>query len=183
MIPYEYDSMIQAYESSSNLPEQIDLVLEKFDDDRISGLVEKWWSSPVFADKKELIEAGIAAYQMGTSGGYILCIKTLISEIEGLMRTVYFEDTGKGNHVKSPSLVQHVTEKGAENAGTSQSLLLPEQFRDYLDSIVFANFNVETGEVDLSRNTVGHGVADAEQYTKSRALQMILILDQLYFYN
>ena len=49
--------------------------------------------------------------------------------------------------------------------------------------MIFADFDVDTGNIGLSRNTVGHGVAEAEQYTKSRALQMILVFDQIYFFS
>ena len=55
-------------------------------------------------------------------------------------------------------------------------------FLQYLKEVVFANFDVNQGKVDLSRHSSSHGVAEVEKYTKERALQMILILDQIFFY-
>ena len=64
----------------------------------------------------------------------------------------------------------------------SDSLLLPQQLLNYLTKSVFSHFNVETGTVDLSRNSVAHGTAEEEDYTLEKALQGILTLDQIYFY-
>ncbi len=59
---------------------------------------------------------------------------------------------------------------------------MPSAFLNYLKDIVFADFNLETGQLDLSRHSSSHGVAKAEDYTKAKALQTILVLDQIYFY-
>ena len=63
-----------------------------------------------------------------------------------------------------------------------KSLGFPDIFFKYLGEIFFKNFDLKTGDVDLSRNTASHGVAKAEDYTKTKALQGILILDQIYRY-
>ena len=47
---------------------------------------------------------------------------------------------------------------------------------------VFENFDLTTGNVDLSRHTLSHGYANANDFNKAKALQAILILDQIYFY-
>jgi hypothetical protein len=51
-----------------------------------------------------------------------------------------------------------------------------------LNEVVFKDFDLKTGKVDLSRHAVSHGVADQKEYTKVKALQAILIIDQMYFY-
>ena len=112
----------------------------------------------------------------------VTCIKILGTEIEGLLRMIYRTDTGKGK-IKVNQLLVHITDKARAVAGSDHSLLMAVPFLDYLRGVVFANFDVEAGEIELSRNTVGHGVAQAEQYTKARALQMILVLDQIYFFS
>jgi hypothetical protein len=79
--------------------------------------------------------------------------------------------------------MDHIVNKAIGKAGSADSLFFPLQFLKYLKDVVFPNFNVETGEVGMSRNTSSHGVADVAMYTKERALQLILILDQIYFYG
>jgi len=69
-----------------------------------------------------------------------------------------------------------------ESNGLENTRIVPESFLEYLQNVVFANFDVEKGDFDLSRNSASHGVASDEQYTRSRALQAILILDQIYCY-
>ena len=54
--------------------------------------------------------------------------------------------------------------------------------RELLDTFLFRGFDLEHGTVDLSRHSVAHGVAAADQYTRIRALQVILSLDQMHHY-
>ena len=135
-----------------------------------------------FSKKKKLINAGINAYLGNRQDGSVNCIKNLYSETEGLLREIYLAETGKGDGVKSKDLISCIIEKAKNKSDSNSSLLFPLPFLEYLRDIFFANFNIENGSVDLSRHSSGHGVADIQQYTKSRALQSILILDQIYFY-
>ena len=102
--------------------------------------------------------------------------------MEGIIRLQYFRDTGKGKKVRLQDLLTHLVEKGKTKSGSDYSLFLPLPFLNYLKDIVFADFDLETGQVDLSRHSSSHGVAKAEAYTKTKALQAILVLDQIYFY-
>ena len=77
----------------------------------------------------------------------------------------------------------HIVDKAKTISGSDNSLLFPVPFLQYLKDVVFPGFSVEMGEVGLSRHTSSHGVAKAEQYTKTRALQLILILDQIHLYG
>ena len=67
-------------------------------------------------------------------------------------------------------LIEYVKEKAEGKFGTRGSLGFP------------GIFDIATGQVDLSRHSVSHGVADRTKYTRSKAIQAILILDQMYFY-
>jgi hypothetical protein len=58
---------------------------------------------------------------------------------------------------------------------------MSEPFLTYLRDVVFARFDTVSGRVAMSRNSSSHGVAPAELYTQERALQTILVLDQIYF--
>ncbi len=178
----EYKALIETYQDRFDFDNRIEKLVDSFDKIRIGKIVNKWWRKPIFHDKQEILQAGTNAFLRGDSENYINCIKTLLSETEGIIRFQYFADTGKGRKVKVTELLTHLSEKGKTKTGSAHSLLLPLPFFDYLKNVVFADFDLETGKVDLSRHSSSHGVAKAEAYTKIKALQAILVLDQVYFY-
>ena len=127
------------------------------------------------------MEAGIKAYLQDAPEGFIQCIKTLLPEIEGIMRSQHFLDKGFDSG-KSESLIKHVAERAEVKAQSKSSLFCPIQFIEYMQKVIFPAFDLSAGKVDLTRHTSSHGLAKADQYTKIKALQTILILDQIYFY-
>ena len=177
----EYRSLSEAYQNKFHFEERIDEIIGSFDKARIEKITNKWWKNQIFVDKKNILQAGINAFLRGDNEGYISCIKTLLPEAEGIIRLQYLRDTGKG-WVKEKELLSYLIEKGKEKSGSSESLFLPLHFFKYLNDVIFSDFDLETGEVDLSRHSSSHGVAKAEAYTKTKALQAILVLDQIYFY-
>ena len=176
----ELAAMYQNGKSTSDYA--VKALLDKFDESRLREMTDKWWNNLLFQEKRELLQAGIDAFLRGTKGDYINCIKNLYTEIEGIMRLLYFEDTGQGNRIGQNEFISHLIAVGEDTVGDDNSLLLPQQFLRYLTESVFTSFNVETGTVDLSRHSAAHGVATGKDYTAERALQAILTLNQIYFY-
>ena len=76
----------------------------------------------------------------------------------------------------------YVNEKSKNKFTSINSMAFPSFFYDYLQKNIFKNFDLETGEVDLSRHRSSHGVAHFSKYTKEKALQAILVLDQIFFF-
>ena len=179
----EYKELARTYQNKKfNYDDKIKKMLDKFNESRVKGMTEKWWKKPIFREKQQLLQAGIDAFLQGNESGYINCIKTLYTEIEGIMRFLY-RNTGQGNRVGLKELILHLTDIGKQRAANDdQSLLLARQFLEYLTGSVFTNFDLGTGTVDLSRHSASHGVAIAKDYTPERALQALLTLDQIYFY-
>jgi hypothetical protein len=60
-------------------------------------------------------------------------------------------------------------------------LFLPKNFQRYLKEVYFAGFDPRN-PMDLSRNTVSHGVAPVEKFSLKSSLIGLLILDQLFHY-
>lgn len=178
----EYRSLSEAYQNKFHFEERIDEIIGSFDKARIEKITNKWWKNQIFVDKKNILQAGINAFMCGDNDGYINGINTLLPQVEGVIRLQYFADTGKGHQVKAKELLSYLIEKGKEKSGSSESLFLPLHFLKYLNDVVFSDFDLETGKVDLSRHSSSHGVAKAEVYTKTKALQAILVLDQICFY-
>jgi hypothetical protein len=178
----EFKELSEAYKNLPDPKKKIEEVVARFEKERVERIINKWWSKELFSDKKVILESGIRAYLRNDPEGFIACIKILLTEIEGIIRLHYFSETGKGKDVHVPDLIQHIFEKGKAKTGSEDSLLFPRDFLHYMKEAIFPKFDLEQGGVALSRHTSSHGVAKAEDYTKDRAVQMILILDQLYFY-
>ncbi len=182
IIANEYKSLTEAYQNKFGFQNKIHEVVNNFNKVRIEKIAKKWWSNQIFKDKQPILEAGINAYIRGADDDFINCIKTLLPEIEGIIRFLYLDETGRGKKVRLQTLLQYIAKKGKIKSGSDYSLFLSLPFLSYLQNVVFANFNLEAGQVVLSRHSSSHGVANASDYTKIRALQTILILDQIYFY-
>ena len=179
----DYKSLAAAYQNGKSASDSVEeTLLDRFDESRLKIITDKWWENPLFQQKRELLQAGIDAFLRGTKGDYINCIKNLYTEIEGIMRLLYFKDTGQGNRIGQNKFISHLIAVGEQTAGDDNSLLLPQRFLMYLTESIFTSFNVETGTVDLSRHSAAHGVATGKDYTAERALQAILTLNQIYFY-
>jgi hypothetical protein len=176
----DFEELTSCYKHKSEFPNNVDRFISKFDKDRIKTFVNRWWKNPLFESKQKILEAGIETYLLGTEAGYINCVKTLYSEIEGIVRISYVNE--KGKDPSFADLVEYTKQKAEGKFGPRESLGFSDVFYRYLNEIVFKNFDLTTGQVDLSRHTVSHGVADQTKYTKNKALQAILILDQMYFY-
>lgn len=178
----EYREIAKAYADRFNFDGRIQNVCAAFARERLLRISERWWGTPVFSSKRRILEAGIEGFLAGTDAGNVQCIKTLLTEVEGILRAVYAADTGKTEGVRTPTLTRHVRDREVVRSGDGASLLLPDAFHRYLTEVVFPTFSVAQGDVTMSRNTAGHGVAPPEEYTRSRALQAILAIDQLWFY-
>ena len=176
----DYEELAKCYGNETALQDAVDTFAARFNRQRISSFTERWWNNTIFQEKKSILNAGIEAYLSGNEAGNINCVKTLYSEIEGIVRIRYVQE--KGADPKFAELLGYVRDKAQGKFGPGGTLGFPEEFYQYLKEQVFKDFNLQTGRVDLSRHTVSHGVADQKEYTKTKALQAILILDQMYFY-
>jgi hypothetical protein len=157
-----------------------ELISETFNKNRIEKMTSYWWNNRIFSQKKDLIEAGISAYMENSVRGNISCIKILLSEIEGILHFSYLGENGKRG--KTEDLKTYLTEKATRKFSNTDSLGFPTLFHDYLNRVIFKDFDLTTGHLSLSRHTANHGVADAQEYTRMRSLQCLLTLDQIYFY-
>lgn len=181
LLSSDFKVISQIYDGGFDIDERMSQLLERFDVVRMSRITGRWWRHTLFTEKQPILQAGVNAFLQNTHEGDILCLKTLISEIEGLMRVLLYREKGMANP-KTKEMADHVGAKGLSKAGPTDSLLFPVQFTDYLNSVVFRGFDLASGNVSLSRHSSAHGIARPEQYTRARALQTILALDQIQFY-
>ncbi len=176
----EYPELGHIYQTGEKSGEPMEQFLNKFGQERIARMKQNWWDCPVFAAKKVIIEAALSSYLLMTGTGFINCIKNLYSEIEGVIRVSCHRKTGqKPTFSKLVTFLEH---KAANKFTSINSLAFPPIFAKYLREVIFKDFDLSTGQVDISRHSVVHGVAEAVAYSRAKALQSILTLDQIYFY-
>jgi hypothetical protein len=176
----DFEEIAKYYKHDVNLFSDLSIFLSRFDRKRIYSFAERWWKNPLFEDKRKILEAGIEAYLSATDAGYINCVKTLYSEIEGIIRIRYIEE--KGNNPTFMELVDFIKQKAEGKFGPQKSLGFQDVFYRYMKETIFQKFNLTTGQVELSRHSVSHGVAEQTRYTRTKAIQAILTIDQMYFY-
>lgn len=174
LIGAEYDELHKAVAASFNLDAVEAKLLASFDADRMARLTEKWWRHPRFESRKVLLSEGVALY---VEGRHIASLKTLMSEIEGILREDHLP---RGEGRQGIEKVLAVAFETVLQAAGEDTMYFPVQFVDYLRQSIFAPFDPEQPADEVTRNTVGHGRAPAHAYTAVRALQTILVLDQIY---
>jgi len=157
-----------------------DAIINSFTKEKIEAMTNYWWTNNIFSEKKRIIRAGISAFLSNTEDGNINCIKNLIPEIEGVIRLSYHKDNNK--KPTTEELKKYLVDKAKDKFPSDESFGFTGLFADYLNDVIFKGFDVEKGSVDFSRHSVGHGVAQDDHFTRSRALQCLLTLDQIYFY-
>ena len=155
-------------------------IVRYFSQERIDQFTQYWWKNKIFAEKKDIITAALSAYNAGSREGAINCINTLVGQIEGIVRLDYHKAMGRRASTKE--LVEYLRIRANESFSDPGSLGFPGPFLGYIEKVFFRPFDVEKQDIELSRHSVQHGVARQEDYTRVRALQLILVLDQIYFY-
>lgn len=180
LVGSRFQSLMDYYADEKKYAFQVERIVEYFDKDDLLELSSNWWNNPLLNEKRDILEAGIEAYFQGTKAGYINAIKTISTEIEGVIRIAYFRDFGK--QPSTLEIKQYITSLGEKKFSSAGSLGFPKLFYEYLNLSIFKGFDLQAGEIPSSRHSFAHGVAKLENYNQIRALQLLLTLDQIYFY-
>ena len=179
----QFERIADLYQNPFAFEQRMDAFLACFTPGRIQSIMERWWGRARLAERRESIEAGISAYLQGNQAGYLLCMPRLHADIDGIMKSQFYADTGKDRvRGQQKAWSRHFADLGVAAGGDETWLFLARHFQRYLEESFLAPFNIETGEIPPSRNSVLHGALGLEGYTRARALQAILILDQLCHY-
>jgi hypothetical protein len=113
-----------------------------------------------------------------TAGDYLSAAGLLYPRIEGLLR----------DNAKLGPGTPKFSQKGLAEAATTDlrdirlpgSLLLPDRFREYLESVFFKPFDPNK-VADTSRNSVSHGVVPETLLNQRAATIALLVFEQLLF--
>jgi hypothetical protein len=139
----------------------------------VQARTESWKNSNLFGGHHEFIATAVKGY---FEGDYVSCISVLYPRIEGVLRGLHL---GLGSTTKASQTV--LASSLVENQ-FHHSLLLPRRFQKYLMDFYFQAFDQTSGDVPLSRHTIGHGVSRAADYDFIKASLGFMILDQMFYY-
>lgn len=140
----------------------------------LPALLSRWRATSTFADHLKFLEQAVERY---SAGDFLSATALLFPRIEGLLRS----------HQKLTDPSGQATQKGlsgsavktAENERHSSTPLLPARFRQYLESVYFANFDPTDSKIKVSRNSVGHGVVASDECSVKAATISLLLVDQI----
>jgi len=154
-------------------------LVDSFDQARLDHLLARWSANPRLRAQMPLFEASVRQFKARDP---ISAIKIGITEIEGVLRAAYPPTPGTRPNIRD--FLKDAVDSAIRKSGAPDTLLLPEAFSLYLKDYTFAQFDPSQGTGKAkSRHAVSHGAAAAESYTMARALQILLTIDQLAFYN
>lgn len=174
----EFGKLVSIYQSGFELDDEEKSLVEKFDGARLDRMFERWMQRPHLKSREMIIRSAINNFKARDP---VSVIKTVLTEIEGVLADAYFRAQGEHTR-KLKKLLDFAVGIALEHAG-KDTLYFPGEFAVYLRDYAFADFERGSDGGAASRHAVGHGALAANQYTMPRALQALLTLDQFAFYT
>jgi hypothetical protein len=139
-------------------------------------MLARWSNNQLFKPHIDLLSHAAEEFR---EGDYVSAVAIMYPRIEGLLRSVH-QSLGVEERATQRALTGRLIE-ARKGDSHGFSWLLPEMFQKYLDEAYFAHF--EPGKpARMSRNSVGHGVADAADFNQKAACIGFLVLDQLFYF-
>jgi hypothetical protein len=134
----------------------------------------RWSQAELLAPHLPLLLHALDKY---VEGDYISATSVLYPRIEGVLRSMH-EVFGGSAKPTAKRLSGTAGETGS--ATHEHSWLLPAMFSRFLEEVYFADFQPGLA-AQISRHSVGHGVASARDFDLKSASIGVLIIDQLRF--
>lgn len=173
-----FDTLANAFRTGIGIAAAEAGVADQYNNARMDRLAERWLAHPVLGERRLVLGSALEAFRRGD---YVSTVKTVLTEIEGILNEAHRQAFGSG--AKLAKLLKFVGSAGEMKAGAPDTLLFPQSFRDFLTRNTFAHSDTRTpGGAAGSRHPVSHGAAGEDAYTRVRALQAVLTLDQLVFF-
>ena len=168
------DSLINAIRSGWDPDEKLaDIVSEVRS--RAPQMLDSWHGHSSFSPHIQILERAVHHF---LNGDAISCTGLLYPRIEGILRT-YNDSLETPIEPKQDDLSGLAVASKADN---EKSLLFPHRFNAYLRDVYFANFDPKSPLIDVSRNSVGHGVANVSEFNQKSAAIGILIVHQMFYF-
>lgn len=157
----------------------LDKLTESISQDLISILplaIKRWESNALFSEHFPFFKLAVERF---LEKDYVSSSYILFPKIEGLLRTQH-SIINPSEKATQTNLVSSIVNSLPEEQ-KAFNFLLPLKFQQYLSEVFFCNFDVNS-RIEISRNSVSHGVAPFDEFNLKAATIALLIVDQLYFY-
>lgn len=168
------DALISHIRSGWDPDENLDDIVSETEN-RVSQMLESWSKHPSFLPHFGLLERAVERFQ---NDDPVCCTALLFPRIEGILRTHHsIFDT------QQPLRPENLTELAvAAKIENDKCLLLPRRFAAYLRDVYFANFDPDAENIEVSRHSIAHGVANPSKFDYKSALIGILTAHQLFYF-
>jgi hypothetical protein len=143
--------------------------------DKLPHFLEGWRAHPAFADHVAILEKAAEHFE---KADYISASGLLFPRIEGIMRSNHTLTGAEATPNKQKNLSASAVRA---RTGFPACLLLPHKFEEYLSDVYFASFQPGEQQIGISRNSVGHGVASADEFNEKAAVLGLLVTQQLLY--
>lgn len=168
------DALIGHIRSGWNLDEELDRIVSETKV-QVRQMLDIWRTKTSFRPHIRILERAVERFQ---SDDHISCTGLLIPRIEGILRT-HHASLG----TQAPPSASNLTRSAvASKSQSDRRLLLPLRFSKYLQGVYFADFKPNVKDIDVSRHSVAHGVADAGKFDQKSAVVGILTVHQLSYF-
>lgn len=165
-------ALIDAANSEDKPEELLDQIAGHFLGD-LEARVREWMDTALLRPHGAFLERAVGRFR---DGDYLSSIALMITRIEGVMRGRFLQKRLDGTPSQG-SMSDTLIEDEPVYSG-----LLPTEFRRFLMRCFFQNFNEREGHVPLSRHTVSHGIARAEDFNRAAAAISFMTIDQIRHY-
>jgi len=165
--------MISAVRSGSGTGPEIDIITAAINA-MAPYMRSRWSRAALLQEHVLLLERALDRF---LERDYVSATSILYPRIEGILRSM--SSVSGSTSFRPAALAQTVVNMSAGQVH-EYSWLLPRRFQEYLEKVYFAGFSPGRPAV-LSRHSVGHGVAQMEDFNQKHACIALLIVDQLRF--
>ena len=164
------DSLINCVRAGWDPDEPLDAIVAEVKD-HVPKMLDVWRNHSSFLPHIKILEHAVEKFH---EDDYMSCTGLVFPRIEGILRTNHIS-LGSPEPFKPTNLTKSAV---AAKVGNDASLLLPNHFADYLNDVYFKSFNPKDEDIEVSRHSISHGVANVANFDQKSAVISILIVHQ-----
>ena len=168
------ETLINHIRSDWDPDEMINNIVSEINEN-VQQMLDSWRTHSSLARHLPILERAIDRFQ---NDDHVSCTGLLFPRIEGILRT-HHSSSGSENRPSPSNLSKSAVAAKIQN---EESLLLPHRFREYLENVYFKDFDPDVPDIDISRHSIAHGVANASNFNSKSAAISILIIHQLFYF-
>lgn len=173
-----FENLATSFRRNSGIETCEAIISAAYNAERVDHILARWLSHPVFLKKELVLTSAINAFK---NEDYVSAVTVLLTQIEGILNAAHWEVRGSGANM--PNLLKFARSTAENKVGNNNTILLTKSFEKYLNDSTFGQSDGrDRFGKSGSRHSVSHGNASDDAYSRVRAIQAILTMDQLAFF-